>query len=71
MNCGMRKHIHQIADLIDDDTRAVLGVKPRSVRLARERACFPASWYAVIRQLCEKHDVDCPLCLFTFKGDLT
>ncbi|HBM62255.1 MAG TPA: hypothetical protein DD444_24080 [Citreicella sp.] len=44
-----------------------LGVQPRSIRLARERRLFPASWFKEMSKLCEELGVECPDSLFNFK----
>lgn len=64
----MEKSISYIADLIDDEVLDALGVKARSLRLARERNAFPSSWYLVLKPVCDRNGVDCPLTAFTFKN---
>ena len=34
-----------------------IGVMPRTVRLARERKVFPASWYREMKRICAEHDL--------------
>lgn len=46
-----------------------VSVKPRSLRLARERGAFPASWYSVMRRLCLEYGIECPEGLFKFKTE--
>lgn len=64
---NIRDQIIKISELIDDSTLRRLRVKPRSVRLARERAAFPASWFVVIKEIAEENGLACPHNLFTFK----
>lgn len=50
-----------------DEICARLGVQPRSIRFARERRLFPASWFKEMSKLCEERGVECPDSLFNFK----
>ena len=63
-----------IIDLIDKlDAEEVckrLDVKPRSLRLARERGVFPASWYPAIQSICAAQGIDCPLGVFNWKHEV-
>jgi hypothetical protein len=45
------------------------GVKDRSIRLARERGVFPASWYRGIKLLCAEHGVEFTDEAFNWKDD--
>jgi hypothetical protein len=64
----MRTAVHTITDTVGSDAIcARLGVKPRSVRLARTEGRFPASWYAEISAMCDEAGVDCPLDAFNWK----
>lgn len=45
-----------------------LGVGRRSLRLAREREVFPASWYPQIRDFCEERGLNCPMDAFNWKS---
>lgn len=62
------KLVTEIASLIDDATLSALDVKPRSLRLAKQRGKFPASWTPVIRGLCERAGLPCPDEIFTYKA---
>ena len=44
-----------------------LGVKPRSLRLARERGVFPASWYRQLVAECDAAGIECPENAFNWK----
>jgi hypothetical protein len=43
------------------------GVKERSIRLARERGVFPASWYRGIKELCATYGAGFSDDLFNWK----
>ncbi len=61
--------IIEITDALDaDEVCERLGVKPRSLRLARERGVFPASWYPIMRDVCAASGIDCPICAFNWKA---
>ncbi len=45
-----------------------LAVKERSIRLAKERGVFPASWFSEMKKLCVEHGVDCPQGVFNWKA---
>lgn len=64
-----KPHTHTITDNIPhDEIRAEFSVMDRSIRLARERGVFPASWYPGMKRLCELHGVDCPMDAFNWKS---
>lgn len=64
-----RSSVIEITDKLDAHlVQSRLGVGHRSIRLARERGVFPASWYPVIADLCDEAGLDCPRDAFTFKG---
>ncbi len=46
---------------------AELGVSHHSIRAAKNAGSFPASWYATVRQLCDRHDVPCALAAFNWR----
>lgn len=61
--------VHDITDSVP--TSAIcerFGVKHRSIRLARERGVFPASWYRGMKQLCKTHGADFSDDLFNWKS---
>lgn len=61
--------IIQITDKLPvDEVCARLNVKPRSIRLARERGVFPASWFLPLRDICAAHEIECPEELFNWKS---
>lgn len=65
---GMDKtYVLKMADALTADDLTTLGVKERSVRLARERGVFPASWYPQVKAACERLGLECPLGAFNFK----
>ncbi|WP_273280914.1 hypothetical protein [Pseudooceanicola atlanticus] len=62
-----KSSVIEILDKLDEEIiLARLNVKPRSIRLARERGMFPAKWYPVIRDLCAEGGLDCPDGVFNF-----
>ena len=63
----MKSKIKQICGIIDDSDMKALGVKKRSLELAITREVFPASWYLIVKELCEKEGIACPPHLFNFK----
>lgn len=70
--CGMNKAtVIKITDALDpEEVCARLDVKPRSLRLARERGVFPASWYLPLREICEARNIECPESVFNWKSPL-
>ncbi len=67
----MAKHItvHEVTDKVPSDAICKrFDVKERSIRLARERGVFPASWYRGIKELCEAHGVGFSDDLFNWKS---
>lgn len=46
------------------------GVKERSIRLARERGVFPASWYKGMEELCAKYGAEFSDHLFNMKSPI-
>jgi hypothetical protein len=46
-----------------------LGVGLSAVSNAATAGIFPASWYAVVRECCASHGIDCPTSIFSFKGE--
>lgn len=68
----MQAPVFTILNAIDlEALKADLGVKDRSIRLARERRVFPASWYPAVRARCDAAGVDCPLDAFNWKREAT
>lgn len=64
-----KKAVKQIADKIGDEAISDLcGVGVHSVRNARWRGQFPASWYDALEAVCLKKGVDCPRSAFNFKS---
>lgn len=63
-----KSHIFKMADALTDEDLSILGVKERSVRLARERGMFPASWYPQVRVACDRAKIACPFAAFNFKS---
>lgn len=60
--------VKKIIDAIGE--KAILsrvGVKHRSLRLARERGVFPASWYPHLKDLCATAKVECEMNAFNWK----
>ena len=51
-----------------DDLCARLGVTPHSVRYARTVGVFPASWYAVLSDMCTTAGILCPRSAFNWKA---
>lgn len=61
--------VHSITDAIPADAICKrFGVKPRTIRLARENGTFAASWYLGMKALCKEHGLDCPDSLFNFRS---
>ena len=68
----MKNTVHTITDALGSATIcARLGVKPRSVRLARTEGRFPSSWYAEMAAMCGDAGIDCPLDAFNWKSPAT
>lgn len=62
----------QITDALPHDVICErLLVKPRSIRLARERKVFPANWYPTMKSICAEYGVDCPESAFNWKSPST
>lgn len=64
----MRKSaVIKITDALDaEEVCKRLDVKPRSIRLARERGVFPARWYPTIIDMCNSAGIDCPMVAFNW-----
>ena len=45
-----------------------VGVVPTAVNNAVMRGSFPASWFTVIRAMCEENGLDCPESAFNFRS---
>jgi len=43
-----------------------LGVNLQSVSNAVVAECFPARWYAIIKDMCDEEGLECPESLFAF-----
>jgi hypothetical protein len=63
----MNTHSHIIDQIGAETIAQALGVARNAVFNAKARKSFPASWFPVLRQLCESRQVDCPENLFNFK----
>jgi hypothetical protein len=48
--------------------KEALGVTKASVSHAVREKSFPASWYPVIRDMCEARGIECPVEAFNFKS---
>lgn len=48
--------------------KEALGVTKASVSHAVKAKSFPASWYPVIKDLCDERGLDCPVSVFNFKS---
>lgn len=61
-----------VADILNTLGRAEVakacGVTKFAVKAARSKGFFPASWYLVLRAMCEEHSIECPPDLFSFKS---
>ena len=68
----MRKTaVINITDALDaDEICKRLRVKPRSIRLARERGVFPARWFNTIEDMCAKEGISCPRSAFNWGEEL-
>jgi len=68
-----RSDVHRITAQIPEDVIcARLGVKPRTIRQAREKRFFPASWFPVILDLCREYRLGPPAPdAFSFKRAAT
>lgn len=61
--------VHDITSKVPSQAiRDRFGVKDRSIRLARERGMFPASWYRGMRELCAKYGAEFSDNLFNWKS---
>lgn len=63
---------HNIAKSITDQIGAdriskAIGVSSHSIRHARTEGTFPASWYAVLSDMCKQQGIECPLSAFNWK----
>ena len=47
-----------------------LGVGPTSVSNASVAGVFPASWYLVVKEMCDEVGIECPVESFSFKSAL-
>lgn len=60
----------EITDAIPSELMcARLGVSAHSVRGARTSGVFPASWYAVLSDICAEVGVGCPRDAFNWKSN--
>jgi len=48
--------------------REALGLSTHSIRVAVNTGGFPASWYAMIREMCEAAGVECPMAAFNWRS---
>lgn len=55
-----------ISDLDRDEIKRRLGVKDRMIRAAAATG-IPASWYLVVREMCDARGIECPDDAFNFK----
>lgn len=61
--------VKNIADSLGDDFIARrCGVSEHSVRSARWRGQFPASWFTVVKAACDAEGLPCPVEAFNFKS---
>lgn len=65
----MSKHaVKEIADRLGDaQIAAACDVSEHSVRHARWKGAFPASWFPAVRELCRVSGLACPESAFNFK----
>lgn len=67
-----RSPVHDITDKVPSEAiRQRFGVKDRSIRLARERGVFPASWYRGMKDLCAEYDTEFSDDAFNWKSPTT
>jgi len=45
----------------------LLGLCPSSIRAARQKRAFPASWFKIIKAECDRLGIECPMSLFSFR----
>lgn len=63
-----KENIKRIADAITSKTLAEsLGVSLHSIKMARWKGAFPASWYLVVKDKCEELGEECSASYFSFK----
>lgn len=59
-----------VADICSKIGRSELaecvGVGATAISNAVVSNAFPAKWYLVVRLLCDREQIECPECLFTF-----
>lgn len=61
--------VHSITEKVPAEAiKKRFGVKDRSIRLAREREVFPASWYIGMKELCAKYGAAFSDDLFNMKA---
>jgi len=65
MNKNAVKNI--IHALGSSEIQAALGVSGHSVRQAKFKGAFPASWYDAVLRLCEGRGQPCPRDAFSFR----
>ena len=61
-------NVRKIFDRLGRDAvGTALGVTGKSLSVAAVSNRCPSSWWLILSQLCEKHGINCPSELFTFK----
>lgn len=69
MNVQEQVYTKRIADRIGRvELASAVGVSKAAVSNAVVTNRFPASWYAVIKDICNTAGIECPLCAFNFKA---
>lgn len=63
-----RTIVHQITSALGSDAIcAELNVKHHSIRYAKFKGRFTASWYGVLSEMCAESGIECPKSAFTFR----
>lgn len=59
--------LHIVESLTPEALQAA-GMSERLIRHARSTGTFAASWYRIVRSLCQRAQIDCPLDAFNWKA---